>query len=128
MISLLSYQIQNETILKIFITTLFIDFTALFLLASNKLIDKVEKKNNYSSLKTKVITYNILSEIQQYDRIIQSVHKYNCLTKMKDQLSIVELVFFNANIDNKACTQTAFEKLRFDCRDSIAQCHHTLSK
>ncbi len=115
LISLLPRQTQDEVIFQAFTAAPFTGLAALLLLPSNKLTGKVEERDNCSPSKTKVMVYDTLPEVQQYDDIMRSVHKYNCLTKMKSQFSIIGLFFLKVSTDDKACAQTALEKPRLGC-------------
>lgn len=119
LISLLPRQIHDEAILQAFTAGPFTGLAALLLPPSNKLTGKVEERDDCSPSKTKVMVYDTLPEVQQYDDIMRSVHKYNSLTKMKSQSSIIDLFFLEASTDDKACAQTALEKPRFGCARSL---------
>ena len=92
LISLLPRQSQDKAILQAFTANQFSGLTALLLLRMNQLTSIVEERDDCSPSKTKVMVYDTLPEVQQYDDIMRSVHKYNCLMKMKSQSLMVESI------------------------------------
>lgn len=83
LIGMLSHQSDDKAILQVFTATPFTGLVALFLLALNKLINKGLRRQ-------KVMAFITLPEVQQFNEVMRSIHKYTCLATMKSQLSITD--------------------------------------
>jgi len=83
LIALLPRRSEDGAILQAFTASPFTGLAALFLLVLNELMDKAEERQNCSPSSTKILAYATLPEVQQFDTIMRSVHKYTSLAKMK---------------------------------------------
>ncbi len=96
LIGMLPHQNDDKAILQVFTATPFTGLVALFLLAFNKLINKVEERENCSPSKTKVMAFITLPEVQQFSEVMRSIHKYTCLATMKSRLSITDQIYLQS--------------------------------
>ena len=75
LICLLPHQSEDPTILQAFTGALFTRLAAPHPLVLNELIAKAKGREDYSPSKTKILAYDTLPKVQQFDEIMRSIRK-----------------------------------------------------